>query len=66
MNKKELKQILSILERELTCRKGYYRMGEELNSEDKELNLLVIKLAKELNLFDSLEPFNQNLFYKLE
>ena len=41
-------------------------MGEELNSEDKELNLLVIKLAKELNLFDSLEPFNQNLFYKLE
>ena len=66
MNKKELKQILSILERELTCRKGNYTMGEELNSEDKELNLLVIKLAKELNLFDSLEPFNQNLFYRLE
>ena len=66
MNKKELKQILRILESELTYRKGYYRMGEELNSEDKELNLLVIKLAKELNLFDSLEPFNQNLFYKLE
>ena len=59
MNKKELYKILYILENELISRKGYYLQGEELNKEDKELNVLVVKLAIELNLYDTLEPFNR-------
>ena len=59
MNKKELTTILRILEKELTFRKGYYDLGAKLSIKDKELNLLVIKLAKQLDLFDTLEPFNR-------
>mgnify|MGYP003111937274 FL=1 len=59
MNKKELTKILYILENELISRKGYYAIDEDLNKEDKELNMLVLKLAIELNLYDTLEPFNR-------
>ena len=59
MNKKELTKILYILENELISRKGSYLQGEDLNSEDYELNVLVVKLATELNLYDTLEPFNR-------
>tara|TARA_R100001163_G_C5034612_1_gene174084 strand:+ start:1045 stop:1227 length:183 start_codon:yes stop_codon:yes gene_type:complete len=59
MNKKELYKILYILENELISRKGYYLQGEDLNSEDYELNVLVVKLATELDLYDTLEPFNR-------
>ncbi len=59
MNKKELTKILYILENELISRKGYYAIDEDLNKEDKELNMLVPKLAIELDLHDTLEPFNR-------
>ena len=59
MNNKELTKILYILENELISRKGYYAIDEDLNKEDKELNMLVLKLAIELNLYDTLEPFNR-------
>ncbi len=59
MNKKELTKILYILENELISRKGYYAIDEDLNKEDKELNMLVLKLAIELDLHDTLEPFNR-------
>ena len=59
MNKNELTKILYILENELISRKGCYAIDEDLNKEDKELNMLVLKLAIELNLYDTLEPFNR-------
>tara|TARA_R100000353_G_scaffold11566_3_gene12213 strand:+ start:720 stop:902 length:183 start_codon:yes stop_codon:yes gene_type:complete len=59
MNKKELTKILYILENELISRKGYYAIDEDLNKEDKELNMLVLKLAIELDLYHTLEPFNR-------